>query len=352
MNLRELSSQLGLSQTTVSRAINGYPEVSEETRARVRAAAELHGYRPSAAARRLATGQSGTLGLIFPAERNMLSDLIFTEFLGGCVEKGAELGYDVTLGMARGGVTEEAVYRRSVRNARVDAMIVSTPLIADPRPALLTSLDMPFVVHGRTRWDAPYPFLDIDNYGAFRAAARLLLDLGHRRAALINGECRHTYAADRQRGFLDAMRERGVTPAADFLCEAPMREAIAHRQAARLLALDEPPTAFLCSSIGQALGVMRACREAGRVVGRDIALIAHDDRLPELRAEACDPPLTTTQSSIGDAGRRVVELAVGLLRGPTAAIPQEVWPVDLVVRASTPPNLFSSLSRREESITP
>ena len=71
MNLRELSLELGLSQTTVSRALNGFPEVSEETRARVKAAADLHGYRPSAAARRLATGQSGTLGLVFPAERKI-----------------------------------------------------------------------------------------------------------------------------------------------------------------------------------------------------------------------------------------------------------------------------------------
>jgi len=76
MNLRELSRRLGLSQTTVSRALNGFPEVAEETRTRVRAAAELHGYRPSAAARRLATGQSATLGLVFPSERNLLGDLL------------------------------------------------------------------------------------------------------------------------------------------------------------------------------------------------------------------------------------------------------------------------------------
>jgi LacI family transcriptional regulator len=165
-----------------------------------------------------------------------------------------------------------------------------------------------------------------------------LLDLGHRHIALINGECRHTYASDRKRGFLAAVTERGVTPDAEFMCEAPMQEDIAHRQASALLAHAAPPSAFLCSSIAQALGVIRACREAGRDPGRDIAIIAHDDRLPELRAETIDPPLTTTQSSIGDAGRRIVELAVGLLRDPNAALPSEVWPVDLVVRGSTPPN--------------
>ena len=267
----------------------------------------------------------------------MLSDLIFTEFLGGCVETAGELGYDVTLGMARGAISEEAVYRRSVRNTRVDAMIVSTPLVADPRPELLASLGMPFIVHGRTQSPAPYAHLDIDNYGAFHSATRLLLDLGHRRIALINGECRHTYAADRKRGFIAAMADRDLAPDHQFMCEATMREDIAFRQASALLAHAAPPSAFLCSSIGQALGVIRACREVGRNPGRDIAIIAHDDRLPELRAETIDPPLTTTQSSIGDAGRRVVELAVGLLRDPNAPMPSEVWPVDLVVRGSTPP---------------
>lgn len=336
MNLKQLAAQLGLSQTTVSRAINGFPEVSEETRLRVKAAADLHGYRPSAAARRLATGQSGTLGMIFPAERNMLGDLIFIEFLGGCVEKAADLGYDVTLAMARGTQSEEAVYRRTVRAARVDAMIVSSPLVADFRPGLLAQLGMPFIVHGRTACDIPYAYLDIDNRGAFRSAAKLLIDLSHRRIALLNGERRHNYAADRERGFRDAMTARGIAPIEDFVCEAPMNEENGFRQAAHLFAYPARPTAFLCSSLAQASGAARACRDAGLQVGKDIALIAHDDRLADLRAENFDPPLTATQSSIGEAGRRVVGLLVDMLRAPREPLPREVWPVDLVVRASTP----------------
>jgi LacI family transcriptional regulator len=336
MNLRQLSSLLQLSQTTVSRALNGFPEVSEGTRARVKAAADLHGYRPSAAARRLATGQSGTLGMIFPAERNLLGDLLFTEFLSGCVEKAADLGYDMTLAMARGSTSEEAVYRRSVRSARVDAMILSSPLIADPRPKLLHGLGMPFIVHGRTATTTPYAYLDIDNEGAFHAAARLLTDLGHRRIALLNGEVRYNFAADRERGFRAALARRGITPIEGFVCEDPMNEETAFAQVHRLLALELPPTAFLCSSIAQAMGVQRACGLHSRRIGRDIAVIAHDDGLPSLRAESFDPPLSTTQSAIGDAGRQVVELIIGILQEPEAPLPAQVWPVDLVVRGSTP----------------
>ena len=339
MNLRELSKLLGLSQTTVSRALNGFPEVSEDTRARVRAAAELHGYRPSAAARRLATGQSGTLGLVFPDERNMLGDLLFTEFLGGCVVKASELSYDITLAMAHGSQSEESVYRRAVRNARVDAMILSSPLIADPRPALLRQLGMPFIIHGRTQCAEPYGYLDIDNEGAFFAAAKLLADLGHRRVALLNGERHFNFASDRERGFRAAFAMRGIGIASNFICADPMNEQNGYGQASRLLqfAKAERPTGFVCSSISQAAGVRRACAGLGISIGSDIALIAHDDRIHDMGAENFDPPLTATQSSIGDAGRRLVELCAGMLQSPAGPLPAEVWPVDLVVRQSTMP---------------
>ena len=339
MNLRELSNQLGLSQTTVSRALNGFPEVSEETRARVRSAAELHGYRPSAAARRLATGQSGTLGLVFPGERNLLGDLLFTEFLGGCVERASRLSYDITLGMAHGSQSEEAVYRRAVRNARVDAIILSSPLIADPRPALLRQLGMPFIIHGRTQSAEPYGFLDIDNEGAFFAAAKLLADLGHRRIALLNGETHFNFAADRERGFRNALGQRGIGVRDDFIAAGPMVEQTGFREASRLLQMTpaERPTAFMCSSIGEALGVRRACTVTGLQIGRDVALIAHDDRIHDMGAETFDPPLTATQSSIGDAGRRIVELCVAMLQSPDSPLSTEIWPANLVVRASTMP---------------
>lgn len=339
MNLRDLSRVLGLSQTTVSRALNGFPEVSEETRARVRAAADLHGYRPSAAARRLATGQSGTLGVVFPHQRNMLGDLLFTEFLAGCVEQASSLGYDITLAMASGTQSEETVYRRAVRSARVDGMILSGPLLDDPRLDLLRALQMPFIVHGRTRNNTAYASVDIDNEGAFLQATRFLTDLGHSRIALLNGDRSYNFANDRYNGYAAALAQRGLSPLADLCISGPMNENHGQREASRLLLLPaaQRPTAFLCSSVGQAQGVARAITQAGLVVGQDISLIAHDDRLHEMRSEVFSPPLTATQSSIGDAGRRVVELLISMLRDPSEPLPQEVWPVDLVVRSSTGP---------------
>lgn len=85
------------------------------------------------------------------------------------------------------------------------------------------------------------------------------------------------------------------------------------------------------------MGVMRVAKAMGLIIGKDISLIAHDDRIADIRAESFDPPLTATQSSIGAAGKRVVELLIQQLRNPTEPLPSEVWPVDLVVRSSTGP---------------
>jgi LacI family transcriptional regulator len=217
--------------------------------------------------------------------------------------------------MARGAQTEEAVYRRAVRSARVDAMILSSPLISDPRLALLRSLNMPFVVHGRTQSSEKYPFLDIDNEGAFFSATKLLTDLGHQRIALVNGAFGYNFSNDRLLGYTRALKARGLSVLPYFMPGGLMIEQHGYQEAERLFALPpaQQPTAFLCSSIAQAAGVQKAARGHGLMVGADISLIAHDDRLHDIRAETFDPPLTATQSSIGDAGKRVVELLIAQL---------------------------------------
>ena len=149
MKLKDLADHLGLSQTTVSRALNGYPEVSEATRRRVLEAAERYHYRPNPSARRLATGRAGAIGAVLPTDRNLLVDPHFVEFLAGLGERLVEDEMDIVLCPSRGG-DETGTYRRIVAGNRVDALILSGPLVEDERVALLTELGHPFVVHGRT----------------------------------------------------------------------------------------------------------------------------------------------------------------------------------------------------------
>ncbi|HZY69269.1 MAG TPA: substrate-binding domain-containing protein, partial [Devosia sp.] len=95
------------------------------------------------------------------------------------------------------------------------------------------------------------------------------------------------------------------------------------------------PTAFLAGSMMTALGVFRAIRSAGLVLGEDVAMIAHDDVFPYLNADTMVPSVSTTRSPIRAAGARVAELVTQLLAGKSAADIHELWPVDLVLRQST-----------------
>ncbi|MDQ0468283.1 LacI family DNA-binding transcriptional regulator [Labrys wisconsinensis] len=335
MNLKELAEHLGLSQTTVSRALNGFPEVGEKTRRRVAEAAREFHYRPNASARKLATGRAGALGIVFSTGRNLLLDPIFTDFLAGVADGSAGSDTDVLVSSPRG--DEAETYRRMARAHSVDAVILSSPLVEDARVPLLQRLRLPCVVHGRTRSTAPCAFLDIDNEEAFRNATGMLADLGHRRIGLINGDPGFTFALHRERGWREALAARGLPAPPALARSAPMTEENGYRLARTLFEAAEPPTALICSSIFAALGAMRAARDSGRAIGRDLSLVAHDDGLAAIRPETLTPALTTTFSSIRAAGARIAEIALALAEGADPAALREVWPVDLVFRGSTMP---------------
>lgn len=335
VNLKELSRRLGLSQTTVSRALNGYSDVGEDTRRRVEQAALEADYRPNSSARRLALGRTGTIGILFPFSSGLTIDPHFAEFLSGVAERVAETEADVSIIPTRQALGAEAL--RPSRLRSVDAVILSGPALADDRLPVLRHSRVPFVVHGRVPSDEAYAFLDIDNEGAFRRATDLLLDLGHRRVALLNGDTALAFARRRAAGWRSAREARGLPPSPGEHREGAMSEEHGHLWTTQLLAGEAPPTAFLCSSMILALGCCRALREAGLTIGRDVSVIAHDDVMPSIQPQTMNPALTTTTSSIRQAGIRITEIALALAGGAEAADFNEVWPAEIVFRDSVGP---------------
>ncbi|MCO5081958.1 MAG: LacI family DNA-binding transcriptional regulator [Rhizobiaceae bacterium] len=334
MNLKQLSSMLDLSQTTVSRALNGYPEVSEETRRRVVDAAKRHGYRPNPSARRLATGKAGMIGYVMPTGASVDIDPHFVEFLSGLGDYARGHDLDLVLSPTEAG-DEETTYRRVVANKQVDAVYVSSPRPNDRRIRLLEQLGLPYIVHGRSEGlGFDYPHMDIDNEGAFHEAGRLLTQLGHRRVGLVNGEITQTFAIFRERGLKRALAAAGVTLDARNVRSVAMTEENGYRSTMNIMGRPDRPTALVCSSLIMALGVMRALSELGLSVPGDVSLIAHDDVFPWLKPENFAVPLSTTRSSIRAAGARIAERLTARLSGAETDARAEVWPVDLVVRGS------------------
>lgn len=342
MNLKELSQSLGLSQTTVSRALNGYPEVAEATRRRVLDAAAAHNYLPNARAKSLATGRAMAVGHVIPrsASHEMVNP-IFADFVAGASEIYLQHGYDMVLSLVTDDAEEQA-YRDLAAKGTVDGIIVHGPRVDDERIALLREIGLPFVVHGRsTRASSAYDWVDMNNASAFRRATEFLLDLGHRRIALINGLVTMDFAMRRHDGYVQALAARDIAPDAQLICSDEMTEGYGYRTATQMLGQPNPPTAFLCSSIIAALGIRRALDERGLEMPRDISLITHDDDLSYLSnggAETGSVPIfTATRSSVRAAGRLCAERVIALVKDPEAVPEQTLLEAELTVGRSTGP---------------
>ncbi len=334
--LRHLADQLNLSPTTVSRALNGYPEVGRATRERVESAAQQMGYFPDRSAQRLAHGRADAYGLVVPSGDRQLIDPIFAEFMGGVLDYGAKAGIEVTL-VPVPPAGELDAYRRAATERSVDGFIISGPRRGgDMRLDALQAAGVPFVVHGRTGSEAAFAWLDIDNRGAFQQAGQRLIDYGHRRIALLGGDLAQTFGQERYGGLLDALAANNLPRSCLMVCSGPMTEDMGYSFARQLLATDatESPTAIVCSSIYIALGVLRAVRAQGLRVPQDVSLITHDDRASYLRAEYFEPPLTATQSSLRAAGREVAAMLRQRVAGTPPDQLQQEWPVALVPRDS------------------
>lgn len=335
MNLKEFSRLVGLSQTTVSRALSGYPEVKSETRNRVQEAANKYGYHPNRSAIGLATGRAGAVGIVFREDTEFGPHI--NEFLRGLGGRLREDGVDILMTMVGSIDAEIRTYKRFAASKRVDAVVLHSPLQNDGRLPLLEQMELPFILHGRTEYQNAVAYLDIDNFGAIKRATSHLLDLGHRRIGMINGLKGRTFAEHRERGYCTAFSERGLTPYEGLTGNGEFTDEIGFRIMQGFLESSEPPTAMLAGSMMSALGAMRAIRLAGLQLGRDVSLIAHDDVFPYLNADNMVPTVSTTRSSIGSAGARIGEMVMQLLSGRPVSEMHEVWPVELVLRESTGP---------------
>ena len=312
MNLKALSQSLGLSQTTVSRALAGYSDVSPATRQRVQEAAKAAGYQPDMTARRLATGRAEAVGIVYPFGESGLGDPRFIEVVAGISDGLAAAGMELLIASARPH-NELETYQRLTSARKVDALIVANTLLDDPRIRFLQERKFPFVAYGRTDSRVPYAWFDFDNQAGAWAATERLIGFGHRRIALIHGPRTVTFAAQRRAGYVDAMRHAGIALEPALMIEVPLNRNAGHDAMRSLLALPDPPGAVLVDNNLSGVGALRAIVDAGKTPGRDIALIVYD-------GVPADIPLPYRVSSVvqptGDAsGRVLAQLVLDVLAG-------------------------------------
>jgi LacI family transcriptional regulator len=329
--IRDLAQRLGLSITTVSRALDDYQDVSALTRAKVRAAAEATGYRPNAAARRLRRGRTDVVTMVLPTTHGGFDEPLYIQLLASMGPRFVKAGYDLTLLAAPPGEEETRTYRRIVEGQRADGIIVVRARQDDARIRYLLTTEMPFVVMGRSNVEGHYSLVDGDGQSAFHQATQYLLKLGHRRIIHLAAPSAFTFATLRRKGYEAAMHAADLEPKI-FECSAESEPS--ERIARELLESIHRPTAFLCATDRMAYGVMNAAHSLGLRIPDDLSVMGHDN-LPASATSV--PPLTTMELPLSNTGERLAMAVLQAIKDPLAAPLHDILPVNLIERGSTAP---------------
>ncbi len=333
MSIQALADSLGISISTVSRALNGYADVSEATRGRVFDAAKAMNYSPHPLAHRLATGNTGAVAILNPLRSGNAIDGSAALLHTGVVQVLGEQKYFVLSLTLPTDDNEMPELERLLAARLVDAVVLTRMRTDDSRVRLLQSRNMPFVTHGRALANAPHAWVDIDQVGSTAQATHALIALGHRRIAFLNGMPQMTFAHLREQGFRQALEEANIAPTECPLRNMDLTGAAGRQCAAQLLeqSAEQRPTAFVCASDALALGVIAAVREAGWQVGRDISVLGHGNTEA---GQLSHPPLASVEHDLVQSGRHIAQHVLRLIAGEAAANLQHLEAPRLLLRAT------------------
>jgi len=328
--IESLARDLGLSASTVSRALNGYTDISDETRRRVQESADDAGYKLISERKKRLT-PTNAVGLVVEMWSLDISSPFLGQFLRGATAALRRRSYDLLVASTDG--TKEAlkVYNYLIAEGRVEGFILTRIRSEDPRIALLTERDVPFVCFGRDQSGGHYAWHDIDAAEAVAKSVQYLAERNHTELALLQAPAEINFVRLRQSSFREALRHHGLKAREDRIINAGLTASDGAQAARTLLQSKSPPTAIICDLDALAMGAMYAIRDAGHVPGKDVSVIGYGDDPFSAFAE---PALTTFSQDSELAGRWVAEMFLAILDGTTPEILQRMRFAKFVERQS------------------
>ena len=307
LTIGDIAQALGVSKTTVSRAISGKGRIGEQTRSKVLNYIEAHHYSPNVVAKGLAQSKTYNLGLVLPGDSNIVELPFFQNCALGICQAASAAGYDVLISMVTG--SDIGQLERAVTNRKIDGVILTRTLVNDAPMRYLRENQVPFVAIGSTD-DEEAVQIDNDHRSACRELTDMLLKQGIRKMALIGGDESYVVNGNRFKGFTDAFdrhKERGDIKGIELNIEDALKanqvvERFLRAGAECIVCMDD----FLCGCVLNALQLKRIA-VPGQV---RIASFYDSSALAN-----CLPSVTSIRFDVEELGRKACELLLRMLNG-------------------------------------
>ncbi len=340
VSIKDIAKAAGVSFSTVSRALNDNPLISQEVRVRIQDLAREMGYTPNALAQGLQSRQTNSIGLVITT----ISDPFFVDIVKGVEEVGQEADISVFLATSDNDPDREIKIIETFSRRRVDGVIVAASRISDEYASRLEQIRIPVVMINNQAEEGEYGQLysvSVDDYSGGRMAVQHLLDLGHRRIGYIGVSNRPHSNTRRMQSYLDLLAERGITANTEWTClseDTAIGDLAGDIKVGQCLAprlLETGVTAMFCYCDTVAAGAILACHDLGFRVPAQVSIVGFDDN--EL-CEIVQPRITTIHQPKREMGQTAMKMLLASMQGKE--VDDCTLEPTLVLRESTaPPSL-------------
>ncbi|MFC4737357.1 LacI family DNA-binding transcriptional regulator [Bacillus daqingensis] len=332
--IKDIAKEAGVSVTTVSRALNGYSDVSEKTRKRIEETAERLNYSPNSLARSLVMNKSRTIGLLVSElNRSGAKDMFTFEVMCGINDSASDIGYDLILISTNPDKQQQKSYSQLCRERQVEGVIMQGIKLDDPYIQDVLNSSIPCVLVDVEVEADNVGYVTTDNVFGAQMAVKHLLNLGHTRIAMMNGHDQAHVSMKRRKGYERELNDAGINVKDEYVLNGEFLEPAAETEAYTFLQQHPEVTAMFCASDLMALGVMRAAARLNLRVPEDLSIVGFDNIV---LSEYASPPLTTISQDKYQMGYEAAKLLTSMLAKSDGAR-KAVLDNQLIVRETTAP---------------
>lgn len=328
-NIKDIAKHLGVSVSTVSRAMNDHPDVSKDTKLQVMETIRTFNYRPNALAKSLIQKKTFTIGLMIPD----ITDPFFSSLAGAVEGTLFEHGYQVVYGNTNRDPDKEKQFVSSAVDRQFDGLIITPDHLDERFLQMLSELEMPVVfLRRRTPAGQPFPFVDVDHYAAAMSAVNHLIELGHRHIGFIGMPENSFIGNERLRGYKDTLRKHNLPSEGSAIVQGGRTIEHGREAMGKLAELNPDMSAVFAANDLLAIGALEWAAIHDIPIPDKLSVIGFDNLE---HAELYWIQLTTMEQPRKEMGRRAAQLLLQMISDKSTTPLSELMEAKLIVRRTS-----------------